>query len=505
MVQYQFPAAEIDNKYQFESEISLQNEELNLTYYRVETSDRSDTKKAIVLLPDILIAPEDLLPLAQNLSDRFDVIIPLYPESDGFDKNINYSIEYRADVITEFMIQSEYHEVHLAGFGYGGLVASNVLFQKDIDQVKSVLFLNSMGIQELQFLGNYSINNALYSLLFPVVKTYRYLVPHFGYYHNQPLNEVYVRSLREKDQRDAQDWFSSIEIPSLVLHAGKDTYIPAQSATEINRLIPQSKSMFPGNIVSSIREESTEWSNYITEFLKNVESGTAPYRDQAEPDRLRLSEELFDADGVEPLKGLAMMSILILLILSAIIHEDITCISAGLLVASGIVELHVAILACFIGILTADTITYWIGRQFGRQILTSIPFKWIIKKKDIEWAQNMFEMKGAGIIFVTRFIPGTRLATYFTAGMLKTNFIKFLAYFIAAISIWAPLFVGISSLIGQPMLSYLELYQDYAILIVLVFILIIYGSFKIILPLTTVKGRREFYVKWVRLKNRYLM
>jgi membrane protein DedA with SNARE-associated domain len=127
----------------------------------------------------------------------------------------------------------------------------------------------------------------------------------------------------------------------------------------------------------------------------------------------------------------------------------------------------------------------------------------MIKEEDLNRAQNLYDMYGMELLFVARFIPGARFPTYFSAGLLRSKFKIFFTYFALSVAIWTPLLVGITVLIGQPMLEYLTVYQDYAIWILVITILVIYLIFKVGIPLTTVRGRRRLLVKWSRFIQRF--
>lgn len=105
-------------------------------------------------------------------------------------------------------------------------------------------------------------------------------------------------------------------------------------------------------------------------------------------------------------------------------------------------------------------------------------------------------------MFGSRFLPGTRFPTYFSAGVLQTSFPKFFLYFFLSILIWTPLVLGTSILVGQQMLDYLQIYQEYAIQIFFILVLVIYLGFKLLVPLSTRKGRKELAVYFIRLKQR---
>jgi membrane protein DedA with SNARE-associated domain/pimeloyl-ACP methyl ester carboxylesterase len=500
IVQWQYPPYQAPNKFEQSKVIQSGNLNLEISYLSIHSSGSENT---LLILPDAYRGSSFLLPLASKLSLNLNVIIPEYPKEDVDGNLVSQSINSRAQWIKILTDSLNIQNIHLSGHGYGGLVASHISESLSAGEIKSLSLIASMGRQETHFLGNYTINRSLYSLLYPVIYSYKYLLPHFGQYYSQPLNEQFLASMMQLDQRGIPNVLRNIDVPVLILHPEDDRYVPVLTAEENYRLMPQSILITEPEDGRSVMENPDLWGSYIDNFISAVNRGEQAGKDRADQNRVAESEELFDSDDIDTVSGWAIFIIISLLILSTLISEDLACIAGGLLVASGMIGFHHALLGCFMGILTADVLIYWMGRWIGTPILYWVPFKWFISEKDIMKAKEMFEYRGAEIIFITRFLPGTRLPTYLAAGILKTKFTTFFIYFFTAIAIWTPLLVGVSALIGQPMLNYIEVYQDYALWIVIIFVLLIYLIIKFGFPLSTVKGRRQFYVKWVRFKEKY--
>ncbi len=184
--------------------------------------------------------------------------------------------------------------------------------------------------------------------------------------------------------------------------------------------------------------------------------------------------------------------------------EDLGCIGAGLLAAGNVITIWAAFVIIFVGILVADTGIYWMGRVFGRPIIQKAPFKWLISRKDIDWTAMLFKNNGFKIILGSRFLPGTRFPTYFSAGVLQTAFPTFFVYFFISILIWTPLVLGTSIIVGQQMIDYLQIYQEYAVHIFFILVITLYLGFKLLVPMSTKKGRKELAVYLIRLKQRFL-
>jgi len=504
-VQWQFPAEEQKNKYQSSHVVDVPALGYSMEFKYMIVRAEGSNFSPVLILPDALRDPSELIPFAESLSQRagIDVIIPIYPLTSTDGKKISFSIESRGKQVSAFMESMELDTVHLAGYRYGGIILSEMAEQSQKSELFSLTFLTSMGIEEMHFLGNYSVNRSLYALMLPFITIWEYAIPHFGRFYAQPLNQSYISAMLEMDQRVVEDNLKNIRSPVLILHPEADSFVPLHIAKEIYRLVPHSKLIIPDETSESLKTDPDIWTKYLSDFIREAENNSAPTAESADPERIAESEQPFDYDDVDTLEGWALFTILIMLVLITLIAEDIACIAGGLLVATGILEFHHAVLACFTGILTADVFIYWIGRWVGAPVLTMVPFKWFIKKRDLEWAENMFEARGAEIIFATRFLPGTRFPTYLAAGMLRTSFPSFLIYFLAAISLWTPLLVGISALIGRPMIGFIDVYQEYALIVVILFIALIYIIIKYIVPLGTVSGRRKFYVKWIRLQEKF--
>ncbi|MEX0330860.1 MAG: VTT domain-containing protein [Puniceicoccaceae bacterium] len=184
--------------------------------------------------------------------------------------------------------------------------------------------------------------------------------------------------------------------------------------------------------------------------------------------------------------------------LGTLVSEDLACISAGLLAASGQLAFASAVMASFLGIFLGDLLIYWLGFHFGRPLLEHRWARWFISRKAVLHAQHMFQRHGVWLILATRFIPGTRTATYFAAGALHAPFLRFLGVFAFAAALWTPLLVGLSFIIGRELLELYEVFEALVIPALLATGLLLYLIFHYGMPLLTWKGRRRLKGKWLR-------
>ena len=123
--------------------------------------------------------------------------------------------------------------------------------------------------------------------------------------------------------------------------------------------------------------------------------------------------------------------------------EDLTCVATGALIAGGKIAFFPGVLACLIGIFVGDLLLYFAGRLIGRPILRRF-----VPAEKLEFASRWLVERGARVVVLSRFTPGLRLPTYLAAGLLKTRFWTFSAYFLMAAILWTPVLVGAAAVLG---------------------------------------------------------
>ncbi|PWN07602.1 VTT domain-containing protein [Rhodohalobacter mucosus] len=490
-----FPAETQFNRFEKSDQLVYNEEELDIHYFNIEASSR---RTMMILIPDAYQPAEELIPLAETLADSMGVIIPVLNKG-GLRNYI--SNQERGEILSKWINQLPNRNIHIGGFRYGGLVAIETITKNEND-LKSLTLIQSMGIEEIHFLGNYRINRSVYSLMVPVFTIFRYGFPHFGWAETMQFNRHFISTMLAMDQRHIENLLREITVPVRIIHSTADPQIPVQTALEIYRLIPHSTLDLLAAKPDQIRSNPDDWSTLVQSFIRQVDNQNGMNRALASSERIAESMETFSRDDIAELSGQALLLLILFLIIISLVSEDSACIAAGLLFATGLIGFQHALIGGVTGIISADLLIYASGRYLGYPVLQIAPFKWFIRKQDIMRARDLFQARGAEILIATRFVPGTRLPVYLAAGILKTDFWPFLAYFLASLAVWAPLLIWVTSLIGQPMLTYIELYQEYALLVILAASILLYGFIKYILPLGTVKGRRQAFEKWRRIKEK---
>ncbi|MDP3069446.1 MAG: VTT domain-containing protein [Opitutaceae bacterium] len=188
---------------------------------------------------------------------------------------------------------------------------------------------------------------------------------------------------------------------------------------------------------------------------------------------------------------------LIALALATLLTEDLTCIAAGLLVARGSLAFWPATGACYAGILIGDLLLVLMGRTIGRPALRVSPLKWWLSEELVARAERWFTRRGPGIVFASRFMPGTRVPTYFAAGVLRAPFFRFAGWFAIACAIWVPLLVGTATWLGTRATEMLATWTS-AVPALIGAGLVAWCVAQLGLAMATWRGRRLLVGRWRR-------
>jgi len=139
---------------------------------------------------------------------------------------------------------------------------------------------------------------------------------------------------------------------------------------------------------------------------------------------------------------------LVALAAGTLVSEDLTCLSAGLLIRSGALGAATGLLGCFVGIVAGDAALYAVGRVLGDRLRhTAWLHRWVAWER-IERAEAWMDGNLPRAILTSRFLPGTRLPLYLAAGMLSRHSRRFLLWALIAAAAWTPVVVLSSAWLG---------------------------------------------------------
>ncbi len=108
------------------------------------------------------------------------------------------------------------------------------------------------------------------------------------------------------------------------------------------------------------------------------------------------------------------------------IPEEVTLIGCGLLLHEGLVEFEEITLVCAAAILIGDSIPYFLGKHYGEAALRLPWIRWVLHPERMLRLRRRFNDHGNWVIFTLRFLPGIRVGGYFTVGMMRVRYLRFL-------------------------------------------------------------------------------
>lgn len=455
----------------------------------------------IVLLHGSPGAADNFQRLAPMLEASHRLIITDLPGFGFSTRDIpDYSFRAHARYLIELLDELKIERAHILGFSMGGGVALN-LYDLAPERVASITLLASIGVQEMELLGDYHLNHGVHGLQLGLFWLIREGLPWSPASYADSISVSYSRNFYDSDQRPLRDLLRRYDKPMLILHGQHDFLVPVEAAKEHHRLVPQSELIVSDYDHFMVFNRFEYLAPMLLDFTRRAESGQALTKASAEPARIAASQEPFDPKNLPKFMGVTAFVVVLLLAAATLITEDLTCIAAGVMAAQGRLDFTLGALACFLGIFIGDLLLFLAGRWLGRAALKRAPVKWFVNAAAVERSSEWFQQQGAKVIFVSRFLPGARLPTYFAAGALHTSFWKFALYFAIACAVWTPLLVGLAMLLGKELIESAMFSGQSLLLKAAVAGVLIYALVKLLVRLSTWKGRRLLLSSWRRMTH----
>ena len=138
------------------------------------------------------------------------------------------------------------------------------------------------------------------------------------------------------------------------------------------------------------------------------------------------------------------------------VQEDVPTVTAALLAAAGTLAWQVGWLGCFLGIWIGDALLYCGARCFGRPLLDKPWARRLCNPAAVTRSEQWFAEKGAALLVISRFVPGTRLPTYVAAGFLRLPLAKFLLVTGAAAAGWTMGIFCLAKWLGADLLKWID-------------------------------------------------
>jgi membrane protein DedA with SNARE-associated domain len=133
------------------------------------------------------------------------------------------------------------------------------------------------------------------------------------------------------------------------------------------------------------------------------------------------------------------------LIAGTLVSEDLACISAGLLIRDGRIGFAVGAGACALGILLGDVGLWAVGRV-SRSVIARWPFMCrFMVRLPVQDMRMWLDEHAALAMLASRFMPGTRLPLYLSAGIVEMSFRHFATWATVAVLLWTPVLVWLAA------------------------------------------------------------
>ena len=441
--------------------------------------------------------------------EHFETLVPLLagdyhvmaPDMPGFGHSqravSDYSLEASAHYLDQLLVQEGVGEAHVVGYSLGGGVALQ-LWNSAPERLTSLTLLSAIGVQELELLGDYRLNHAVHLAQLRLIQVASALTPHFGATDVFDKAYTYARSFSDSDQRPLRGILERIDVPVLVIHGERDPLVPAAAAREHVRLVPQSELWMGPDRHFMVFKAHPPFTEALLDFVSRVDSGQALSRGDALPERVAAAAVPFDPSSVPPATGLLLILLMSLIAVATLISEDLACVGAGLLAARGQMSFLAATSGAFVGILVGDLALFVAGRLLGRAAVRRRPLRWMFSETTLARASRWFQQRGMAAIFISRFMPGMRLPTYFAAGVVGTSLPRFALWFALAGLLWTPALVGASMVLGEQMLESVTWLQEHTLTTLAALLAVMLLVLRIGIPAASHRGRRQLFGAWRR-------
>lgn len=146
---------------------------------------------------------------------------------------------------------------------------------------------------------------------------------------------------------------------------------------------------------------------------------------------------------------------------------------AGFLVFKGEMNLWLVALAGAIGCVIGSIPAYYVGMFGGRPLAEKYGKYILLSKRDLDYADHLFEKHGEIIIFVARMLPAIRTFIAFPAGVVRMNMPKFIFYTFVGSFIWCALLAYAGMKFGENWVSLKVYFHEFHYLIALAGLLFI--------------------------------
>jgi len=130
-----------------------------------------------------------------------------------------------------------------------------------------------------------------------------------------------------------------------------------------------------------------------------------------------------------------------------VVPGETTMLVSGFLAGQGYLSLWKIVVAASVGGILGDTVSYEIGRHFGRPLVQRFQARRRVAH-GLARTELLFERYGGPAVFLGRFVGVLRAFAPFVAGLSTMPYRRFVVYNVAGGVLWAACFVHLGVLAG---------------------------------------------------------
>lgn len=161
-----------------------------------------------------------------------------------------------------------------------------------------------------------------------------------------------------------------------------------------------------------------------------------------------------------------MIALLPALFVGTLVSEDLTCLTAGMLVASGYLPFPAALGACLAGIVIGDAAMFAAAHWFGRPFLRRRPIRWLLKEESLGAAEIWLRRNAVATLIASRVLPGARMPAFVALGLAGVVNHSLIRWYAVLTLLWTPLLVLAGEIGGAWLLRLAEEWQAAKVLLI---------------------------------------
>lgn len=388
------------------------------------------------------------------------------PDMPGFGRSSKWVADYGIRAYARYALalldELNIDQAHVFGFSLGSGVAIN-MYALQPDRLASLTIYGGIGIQEGEGTGDYDFEHFKYRVGFGLAVGVPELLPHFGLLGSRAFRVAALRNFIDTDQRPLRAVLESInhaqrKRPMLILHGAHDPLVPVWTARQHHRIVRHSELIVydDNHFMLFDEDRAAKLGEATRRFIQRTQQpGFTPTPRTDDP---FAAAEQSDNNPLRIERTMNPWLQMLLIAGGTFVSEDLTCITVGMLANRGQIDLFLGVTACFLGIFLGDIALWLAGLFIGRPVLAWKPVERWLPTHRIGALADWFDRYGLVAVFVSRFMPGTRLPLYVTAGVIGRRAWKFILWALISDLIYTPIIVLLVAALGATVADPLELW-----------------------------------------------